>query len=231
MTTALDIITQAYEESGILTKTETPTNEEAQTGLTRLNRLVSSWSNSSVLIFERATENFPLTNLQISYTIGSGGDFDTVRPSKIVESHVRIGDVDYPLEIIPDHIYQSITYKIVSGLPQYINYTNEFPLATLNIYPAPSAQYTLFITSEKPFTEFATINTTVSSPPGWEDALAYNLAVRLCPIFGQPVSPDLNALAKESKAMIALNAIRNNPLQSQVTSQRSINNIYSGYAT
>jgi hypothetical protein len=229
MTTVLDIVTDAMQESGVLTKSETPTNDEAQTGLRMLNRLVGSWSNSSVVQFERVTESFPLTDGVTSYTIGSGGDFDTVRPTNIVQAHVRQGNTDYNLQIVSDKIYQSVVYKSVGGLPEILNFTNEYPLATINIYTAPSGTYTLFLTSEKPLTSYASTAATVDLPSGWIDALIYALAVRLARVYGQPTDPALQALARESKAMISLNSLKNNPLQSQVPSRASFNNIYSGY--
>lgn len=231
MVTVLDIVTDAMQESGILTKNETPTNDEAQAGLKMLNRLVGSWSNSSVIQFERVTESFALTGVA-SYTIGSGGDFDTVRPSKIIEAHVRQGNTDYPLSMISDSIYQSISNKSTGGgISEFLNYTNEYPLATINLYPIPSSVNTLFITSEKPLTSYASISTTVNLPSGWQDALTYNLAVRLGRLYGQPTDPELTALARETKALISLNAIKNNPLQSQATMATNVNNIYSGYGS
>ena len=231
MTTVLDLITDAMQESGVLTKSETPTNDEAQTGLRMLNRIIGSWSNSSTTQFERVTESFPLTNGTTSYTMGSGGDFDTVRPTNIVEAHVRQGNIDYNLSIVSDRVYQSVVYKSIIGVPELLNFTNTFPLATINIYPAPSPSYTLFITSEKPLTSYATTAATVSLPSGWIDALIYALAIRLARIYGQPADPALIALARESKAMIILNSIKNNPLQTQRPNGRSGNNIYSGYGS
>lgn len=231
MTTVLDIVTDAMQESGVLTKSETPTNDEAQTGLRMLNRIVGSWSNSSTIQFERVTESFPLTNGITSYTMGSGGEFDTVRPTNIVEAHVRQGNVDYNLSIVSDRVYQSVVYKSIIGVPELLNFTNTFPLATINIYPAASPSYTLFITSEKPLTSYATTATTVDLPNGWIDALIYALAVRLARVYGQPADPALQALARESKAMISLNSLKNNPLQTQRPNGRSGNNIYSGYGS
>lgn len=230
MTTALDIITDAMRESGILTLQETPSNDEAVAGLSRLNRLVRNWSNTGNLAFERVTESFPLSNQVISYTIGSGGDFDTARPQKIVQAHVQQGSVDYALNIVSDKVYQSVIYKTIGGLPEMLNFTNEFPLATINIYPSPGSLYTLVLTSEKPLTEYATLSTSVSLPPGWEDALVSNLSLKLSPIYGQPVTPEMVAAAKESKAMISLNALRNNPMENQPTGFIN-NNIYSGFGT
>ena len=157
MATVLDIVTRALNRSGILTKTETPTNDEAQDGLNALNDLLESWGNSTSLTFSRVTESFALTDSVASYTIGSGGDFDTTRPLKIVQAHVRQSNIDYNLDIVSDEIYQSIIYKSNVSIPYILNYTNEFPLGTINLYPEPPSGYTLFITSEKPLTSYTAL--------------------------------------------------------------------------
>lgn len=231
MTTVLDIITDAMQESGILTQTESPSSSEAQKGLRLLNRLVSSWSNSALMQFERVTESFTLSNGTESYTIGSGGVLNTTRPTKIVEAHIRNGDIDYSMEIVTDKTYQRVTSKTSGGIPEILNYTNEYPLGTINLYPSPSAGYTLFITSEKPLTSYASTATTVSLPDGWEDALTYNLAVRMARVYGQPLDPELQGLARQTKAMVTLNVLRNNPLEWGNTSTGLNNNIYSGYGS
>ena len=217
-------------ESGVLTHTETPQSNEAQSGLKMLNRILGLWSNGAMLQFERVTESFNLSSGTNSYTIGSGGDFNTVRPTKIVEAHIRQGTIDYPLELVTDSIFQSVQNKTTGSLPEMLNYTNEYPLATINLYPTPTSGYSLFITSEKPLIEFANTSATVDLPPGWEDALTYALALRLARIYGQPADPQLEVLAKQSKASISLTALRNNPLQAGRTSGGT-NNIYTGYAT
>lgn len=231
MVTALDIITNAFQDAGIIDQVESPNNKEAQTGLNRLNRLIGSWANSGNTQYERVTESFSLSSGTSSYTIGSGATFDTVRPTKIVEAHVRQGNTDYELITVTDKQYQSIANKDTGSLPEYLNYTNEYPNGTINIYPQPGGGLTLYLTSEKPLTTYATTATTVDLPPGWEDALTYNLAVRLASVYGQPVSAELQGLARESKAMISLGALRNNPLRSQVGTSRSTDNIYSGYGS
>lgn len=213
MTTVLDAIKDAMQESGILTKDQDPTNDEAQAGLRMLNRILSSWSNSSALQFERETESFSLTSGTSSYTIGSGGVFNTVRPTNIIQAHVRQGTTDYNLEVIPDNRYQAIINKSTLGIPELLNFTNEYPLGTIRLYPTAGAGYTLILTSEKPLGSYSTTASTISLPSGWLDALIYALAVRLRRIYGLPSDPDLNALAKESRAMIALNVIKNNPIR------------------
>jgi len=231
MTTVLDIIKDAMSEAGITTQNETPTNSETQDALRVLNRMIDSWSNSGTMIYTTPTESFSLTSGTASYTIGDGGTFDTVKPNKIVQAHVRIANIDYNLNIEPDSVYQGITYKTIGNIPEILNFTNAYPLATINLYPVPSQAMTLFITSEKPLTTYASTNTALVVPPGTEDALVYNLALRLSSKYGKKASEELKQMASSSKAAIALNTVRNNPLRSQALQSRTDNNIFSGYAT
>lgn len=201
MTTALGIITSAMRKAGILVKNEQPSADEAADGLEMLNDLLDSISNDSLIVYARTFENFTLSANDTTYTIGIGGDFNTVRPIKIITAYVRSGNIDYPLSLVNDEQYASITLKTVSGIPEFLNYTNAFPLGTINIYPAPSQGYQLFLVTEKQLSTF-TLNQTVSLPPGWKRMLIYNLAVELAPEYGQEVPQITYQIAKDSKAEI-----------------------------
>lgn len=212
MTTALGIITSAMRKGGVLVKNETPSADEAADGLEMLNDLLASISNDSTVIYSRTTENFSLSGGVSAYTIGSGATFNTSRPVRIVSAYVRTGNIDYPLDIISDEQYATITLKTVGGIPQFLNYTNAFPQATINLYPTPAAGYTLYIVTEKPLSSFALYDT-VSLPPGWRRMLVYNLAVEMAPEYGQPVPADVAQIAKDSKAEIRAAIMAAKPMQ------------------
>ena len=228
MATALDLIRKAMQKAGVLTKSEVPASDEASDGLDTLNDLLASWSNDSLVLYSRVTESFALTSGQASYTIGSGGEIDTVRPIKIVEAHTRLGTTDYPLSLIDDTIFQGITYKNTGSTPTYLNFTNAYPLATLNFYPIPPGGYTLFLTSEKELAEF-TLNETVSLPPGWRRAIIHNLAVELAMEYGEKPNPVLFKLAGESKAAITKPIMRVRSMDALPYGALGIFNIYRGY--
>lgn len=195
-------------ESAVLTGGETPTSEEVADGLDNLNRMIASWSNDSLLIYARTFENFPLLSGVGDYTIGPGADFDTARPMHIIDAYVRQSTLDYWLNIIPDEQYDAIAYKNIDSIPQVLNYTAQYPQATIRIFPKPQNSYTLYLRSEKQLTSIG-LNDEVSLPPGWEDALVYNLAVRLGPSYGVPVDPVLVELARNAKSMLQENTSRN----------------------
>ncbi len=228
MTTGLDIVTSAMRKIGAITKNEAPSADEANDGIEMLNDLLSSWSNESSSVYARQVESFALSSGVESYTIGTGGTFNTLRPVKIVSAYVRLGTVDTPIELITDEDYGDIPFKEAGGGgPYFLNYTYGFPLGTINLYPSPGAGYTLFLISEKELSS-VTLNGDVNFPPGWKRALVYNLAVEMASEYGQQVSAEILALARASKANIDRGVMRTRSVDS-IPATGSRYNIYSGY--
>lgn len=229
MTTALGIITSAMRKAGVLVKNESPSADEAADGLEMLNDLLASISNDPTVVYARTTENFTLSGGVTSYTIGPSATFNTTRPVRIVAAYVRTFNIDYPLEIVSDEQYATLTLKTVGNIPQFLNYTNAFPQATINFYPAPAAGYVLYIVTEKPLSSFVLADT-VSLPPGWRRMLVYNLAIELGPEYGQPVPADVVQIAKDSKAEIRAAIMAAKPMQWR-SGLDQIGNVYGGWNT
>ncbi len=229
MTTARDIIKRSMQKIGVLVKGEPPSDDEAQDALASLNALISSWSNDSSTITSRAWETFTLSANDGTYTMGSGGDFNTTRPTRILGGYIRIGgNTDLPLEIISDEQYNSISFKGLSGIPQFLNYDNAYPIDNIRLYPIPSAAYPIFIMSEKPATEFATLDTVLSLPSGWERALIYNLALELAPEYGQQPDQSIAKIAGESLGSIRAATIKARPMRA-FPNGLQVRNIYTGW--
>lgn len=68
----------------------------------------------------------------------------------------------------------------------------------LNIIALPELE----LNTWSPLTSFPDLTTNVVLAPGYEDALRYNLCVRLAPQFGVPLRPELVELAERSKITI-----------------------------
>lgn len=203
MSTARNIIERAFRKAGVIGATDTPTAQEANDALSTMNAMISSWGNNPLFITARAWENFPLTAGVAEYTIGTGQTFDTARPLKLLEAHYRIGSTDYDLNIIDDITYNNITSKTVQSMPDSINYDNGYPAGKLRLYPVPASNYTLYILTEKPLTEY-TIDQDVDLPPGWERAIIYNLAIELAVEYEQPINPAVSEIAGNAKDNIML---------------------------
>ena len=149
---------------------------------------------------------FALTGGVQSYTIGTSGTFNTDRPLKIESASISVsssGAVEYPLRILNLTEWNLILEKgTSSNIPTDLYVDNDYPLATINLYPKPSTAYYLILYSLKPLTSISTLDSSVSFPPGYEEAIIYNGAIRLAPEYGKQVSEAVALIAQESKANI-----------------------------
>lgn len=228
MTTALGLITSAMKKIKVLTKSETPSSDEAADGLTALNAMLSSWSNDSLLCYARVSESFTLTPGTGTYNIGTSYTFNTARPINIVSAFIRESNTDYPLTIIPDEAYDALPYKTqTSSIPEFLNYVTGFPSGTIRLVDVPSAANSLFLTSEKVLTSFV-LSDTVSLPPGWEEALIYNLALRMAPEYDADADALTVKIAQDSLSAIKLTVAKNRPILFEGAAGQK-QNIYTGY--
>lgn len=227
MTTARDIITGAVKLLGSLRKGETLDADEAADGLVALNEMISSWGNSSLLIPSRTWESFNISS-GTAYTIGSGQTLNTTRPISIQRAFTRISNIDYPLTYLTDEEYEDISFKSIStSIPEYYTYDNAYPYGTIRLYPSLATSAELHLLSEKPLTEFTTLNTSVDLAPGVKRALRFNLAIDLAPEYETAVSPEVANTAVTSLNSISLAVAKNRPIKYDPAYLDPIN-IYTG---
>lgn len=206
MSTPSSIILRSLRLFGEKSIGDTLTSAEQTAYLADLNTMLESWSLDRLMVYQLLQESKALTSSVGSYTIGSGGAWDTTRPNKIVDPcFIRnSSSQDTPVEIIDAQAYGSITSKTVDGsYPQYLFYDSAWTsgLGTIFLYPEPSASLTLYINSWKQLQSFATISTALSLPPGYQRAIEFNFAVEAAGGFTK-VSAEVAKIAKESKAAI-----------------------------
>lgn len=207
-TTCRDIIRAALRTMGVLATGENPTADEQADALYSLNRMIEQWSIQRLFIYSITEEIFSFVPNQQSYTLGPGGDFDTTRPNKIQDMNVRINpgttsQLDIPMNILNQQQWAKIGVKLTqSSWPTHVYPDMQYPLVVLNFWPIPQEAQNIEMFSWKNLTKFADVNQQVIMPPGYEDALIYNLAVRLCPEYGKASSQELQGLATSAKMHI-----------------------------
>src|SRR3989337_1217999 len=92
------------------------TSAEQTHYLAKLNSMLESWSLERLMCYQVVEESKALTTSDGVYTIGSGGDWDTARPTKIVQAFIRDSDNnDTPVKVINAESYNSIVAKSTSG--------------------------------------------------------------------------------------------------------------------
>lgn len=206
MSTAQTIISGAMSALGALPSGDTPTTAENTDGLAALNRMLDTWRNEQLMVYAMRDESFSLVVGTKVYTIGpSGTGLVTTRPIEIEHAWILSGTISYDVDVIDNEQYDAIGYKDAqSTWPDRLNYTPDMPNGTITVYPVPTAVNTLHMRTRTPLTAFSATTDTVSLPPGWEEAMIYNLAIRLAPTFQKEPSATVVQLARETKAAVKI---------------------------
>lgn len=188
---------------GQLAAAVSPTTDEYANGLITLNAMLGSWNNERLMCYATRDETIALSNGDTSKTIGPTGDLVTTRPVQIIAAYIVQGGISYDIRILSDTEYAGLSFKGAdASWPTAIYYEALMSNGVIFLYPVPSTSSDLHVVTRTPLTAFAA-GDTVTLPPGWEDALATNLAVKFAPEFDMPMAPPaVTEMARESKANI-----------------------------
>jgi hypothetical protein len=210
--TARTLIRDAMQEIGALATGEALATADADAGLTRLNAMLKLWQTERLTIFQVTRSAFGVTANQASYTIGpsaSAPDWTlAVRPQWIDHAAILMGtgesSYEMPLEMLSDPEWQRLGFPLLtSTLPTKCSYTPGVPTGTFELWPIPSidpGDVVLYVPT--PMDAASSLDTNYTFAPGYEEAVRYNLAVRLAPLFGRVLDPMIDRLAVSAKAQI-----------------------------
>jgi hypothetical protein len=174
------------------------------------NQMLDSWAVERLTIYETRRELFALVAGTPSYTIGVGGTFNRARPvwverAGVVSNPAVANEMELPLHVVraADEWANLEQKNLSSTLPDGIYPDGGFPLRTVWIYPIPSVgglQLALYLPTA--ITALAPTGVDYTFPPGYEEAINYNWALRLCVPFGRVASNDLKEFARTSLGRI-----------------------------
>lgn len=206
MATASTLIVRGLQMIGEKSIGGTLTADEQTAYLAVMNAMLDAWSLERLMCYQIVQESKALTTGTGTYTIGSGGAWNTTRPTQIVDPCFILdsANVRNEVEIINAQAYGRLSPELAgNSYPQYLFYDAAFvaSLATIFLYPRPSASLTLYINSPRQITQFAAIGTTMVLPPGYEEAISSNFAIRAAAGY-IPISQEVATIARESKAAI-----------------------------
>ena len=200
--TALDLIKGSLRLIGAIETGETPEAEESADALVILNQLLESLSLSSQGVFNQPTQTFNLVASQSTYTIGTGGNFNTVSPVNIQDAYTVQNGISYPIEIIGQELYDAIGNKTQqSTYPLYLLHQNTSPLGNIILWPVPSAVVPLTINISAQFAQIPLLATVITTwPVGAARMIRYALAIDLAEEYGSVITQTLMMKAAESKS-------------------------------
>jgi hypothetical protein len=184
----------------------TPSPAQYQDAIEELNRLVGSLNCDRLFIYTQTNAVFPLTGAA-SYTIGVSSDpnvvadFAAPRPQFIEAASLISSQAEplirYPLVSVTDLQWAKIgLLSIPNTIPELLYNDRAYPLSTIYLWGQPMAGYLLELFYWQLVPQFFTPDDQVLLPPGYEDALVLNLAVRMAPHFQRQVPPDVREEAR-----------------------------------
>ncbi len=211
MATGNSLVTDTLSRIQYLPSGGTDTATELSDGVAEINRMLGGWNAEMGPIFAETLDSLTWTGGNASMTIGVSGDFNVARPQKILGAQYRdAANVDYTMTLITHQEYQATVVKTIqTTIPAYLAYNGTFSSAqgTLFIWPVPSASFTFRLNSLKPIADLTGAGT-VTLPPGWEDAIIMNLAIRLADVYGAEVTPMMLQMAIEAKRAIVESSLQ-----------------------
>jgi hypothetical protein len=205
-----DICTAALQEIGVLAAGETPSAADADLAFAVGNRMVDQWAAEKLQIHTITRTTFTISAVA-SYTVGTGATINVPRPvSMAYINEVRLidttpnPDMETPLQPLTDDGYAALPQKALTATRPYSWWYNPtVPTGTLYLFPIPTdSGLQGAIYAQQAVQRFASLSTAVALPPGYEEMLVSNLAVRLAAIFEREVHPSLARKAAESQATV-----------------------------
>jgi len=206
MTVVRDLLADALTEIGVIDPGAPMDADTSAFALRTLNRMLSAWANDDLMTYTVNRVTFPLVANTQNYTIGTTGTWVTaspVRPGQIDMASVLVNGTEIPLKIYNDEQWRDTPVKSTAGtFPTAVWQTGDYPLNILTFWPVPTAVNTVVLYIWGQINAFPDVNATVTLPQGYEDAIVYNLAVRLAASFGKEPNPSTASLANAAKARV-----------------------------
>lgn len=205
MTTALDLIEAAMSKINVLAAGETPSAEDAQVGLDRLNALMTALENENIFNYTTTNTTATLPANTASLTIGPAMTINMIRPVEILKgSFSRLGSVDYPLEPVSEQEYNSITLKstVSAVAPMVCFYDGGTPTGNVYFWPPVSSAVVVHLVTPAPGGEATSTSTTYNFPPGYKRMIENGLAIDIAPDFNTSPPPLVVAMYMSAKRQL-----------------------------
>ena len=196
--------------AGILASGQDFEPDDSEDILTILNGMLDAWTMDRLFVYNIRFDAYALTADQQSRTIGPTGNIVAIRPHKIENANIVITsqtpNVRRPLYLLDDDDWMSFSIRPLptSTIPTSLYYSRDFPNGTLYFWPTPQSGLSVELETWVALSQFASLDTSFSFPPGYFEAVYQNLAVRLCtPQWGLNEVPNSIAeLAQQSRMRI-----------------------------
>lgn len=211
--TYLDLITRSFQLSGVTGSGESPDSSQVQDGIWALHNLTDTLNADNLNVFTIAILSIPVVALQQQYLVGPSdptatppivSDFNiTVRPPALngvwFQQTTGAYPTDIPVTLMSEEDWGNMRAKNVPGtIGTFGYYDQNFPRATLYIWPVPSGGGNLILHAQKMLNDAALLTDLLVYPPGYKQAIYYDLAIKLAILNGVEPLPTVKEIAESS---------------------------------
>jgi hypothetical protein len=210
--TALDIITEALSVLGVYSQGESLSAADSASALFTLTALMDGWGAENFTIYNEVIQQFSTTASKQSYTIGPDNTNDWITAT-LPPSFDRVGNLpvtngqpmplELPVQIYTLDMWASIALKgLQSSIIQAMYPNYGFPSHTLNFWPIPNVVIPVSLYYPQKVAKLTALANAVAMPPGYQEALTYELAIKCAAKFGATIPQFLPDAWAEAKAKI-----------------------------
>lgn len=216
-----DAISYAMRAAGILGVGQVGLAQDINDASIALQMMLQQWRQKRWLVFRLNWGIYPLAIGQQSYTVGPTQAAGQPQPEMVTDGNARppniqscflrqnVGSgpnsypIDFPMRILEsrEH-YDRISLKFLQSWPASIYYDPTLPLATLYIWPIPVQNlFSLYIAWHQDIDflgQLSPITTDLIDyvPEETQEAIIYNLALRLITNYKLPPDPAISDMAR-----------------------------------
>jgi hypothetical protein len=216
-TTANTVVQGALLLLGVNDPEDTPSNAMLADGFRRLNMMMGQWSLQELTIPAVGREVYPVVagkgNPDNPYTVGPGGNLNTSRPQKLDGLGLLLNaglttEVEIPRALYTDQAYQVVQVKrLTNGLFTGGYYSPSFAggFGELFLWPVPDGSQltSLVIYRLTQLGLFTSPTAQYDLPEGADEAIEYNLAIRLSDVYAVDAQRILN-LTQIARSSLAI---------------------------
>lgn len=191
---ARGIITDALIDLGVLEPGDALSPQDGALGLRTLNRFIGSLKTQNLSFPFLDRDVFAVVANQGTYTIGPGGDFDTIRPQSLAgaawlapTTGATTGRLEVSVRLLTDNEWASLSLKDMTNAQwTAVHYSPTYAggLGTIELWPVPNTDLNdLVLYRGDVIQGFANLTTFYDFPPGYAELLQFNLEKRLCRVY------------------------------------------------
>lgn len=198
----------AHRSARLVTLEQTILNpDQTEEARQTYNSMVDGWRADGATISHIAREIFDINPAQADYSIGPNGDWDTEWPDRIERAGILVTQNGNPVPEYPMHVLTIDEYQLWTLKTQETNWPwclwyerSGPPLGTVHLLYVPTDGNQVALYLEQFLLPIdATGDTTIEFPPGYQEAIESNLAVRLAARTpGAQLAPGMEEIARTS---------------------------------